>query len=353
MTDTSSLTDFGWSQHFQGQLSIDEIAAGLTPVRVTAVHHGAIDVVHPTFTSRVLLHLREDAPEEDLPTAGDWLVLDRASGTIRRVLVRKSLLKRKMPGTARRVQLIGANVDTMLVVSSCNQDFNLARLERYLVLAREANVYPVVVLTKADLADSVDHHVDAATRLMPGLVVEAIDARDPNEAGRLTPWCGPGQTVALLGSSGVGKSTLVNSLSGASVQATAPIREGDARGRHTTTGRTLLRLAAGGWLLDTPGMRELQLAGVEDAVGMIFDDVTAIAAGCRFSNCRHETEPGCAVRAAIEEGRLEADRVRRFRKLAAESVRNAETLAQRHERSRAFGKMVKAIVSEKRRMQEQ
>lgn len=353
MTDTvPTLADFGWSQHFQGHLSAEDLAAGCVPVRVTAVHHGALDVAHPAFAMRVPLHLREDAPEEDLPTAGDWLMLDRASGTIGRVLARKSLLKRKMPGTARRVQLIGANVDTMLVVSSCNQDFNLARLERYLVLAREANVYPVVVLTKADLADNkVADYVRAATRLMPGLVAEALDARDPAGVGRLAAWCGRGQTVALLGSSGVGKSTLVNTLSGSGLQATAPIREDDARGRHTTTGRSLLPLPGGAWLLDTPGMRELQLADVEEAIGTIFDDVTEVAAGCRFADCRHQTEPGCAVRAAIDEGRLDLNRVRRYRKLAAESARNTETLAQRHEASRKFGKMVKAIMKEKRRMQ--
>lgn len=352
--EANSLVDFGWSQQFQGQLSVDELAAGCTPVRVTAVHHGAIDVTSPDFSARVLLQLREDAAEEDLPTAGDWLLLAPSGDTVHRVLARKSLLKRKMPGTARRVQLIGANVDTVFVVSSCNQDFNLARLERYLVLAREAGVYPVVVLTKADLAEGrVAEYVESATKLMPGLVVEALDARDPCEVARLAAWCGPGQTVALLGSSGVGKSTLVNTLCGAGMQATAPIREDDARGRHTTTGRSLLRLPMGGWLLDTPGMRELQLAGVENALETIFDDVTEIAARCRFSDCRHETEPGCAVRAAIDEGGLDPERVRRYRKLTAESVRNEQTLAERHQANRRFGRMVKAIVKEKRRLRDQ
>ena len=250
-------------------------------------------------------------------------------------------------GTGRRVQLIAANVDTLFVVTSCNQDFNVARLERYLALAREAGAMPVVVLTKADLAPDTGDYVRAAARLMPGLLVECVDARDPAEVARLAVWCGPGQTVALLGSSGVGKSTLVNTLSGVD-QATAPIRDDDAHGRHTTTGRSMHRLPAGGWLLDTPGMRELQLADVGEGIAAVFADIDALATACRFRDCRHEGEAGCAVAAAVEKGSLDPERLRRFRKLVAEDARNSAALHERHARDRAFGRLVREATRSKR-----
>jgi ribosome biogenesis GTPase len=263
------------------------------------------------------------------------------------VLARKSLFKRKAAGTGRRVQLIAANVDTLLIVTSCNQDFNVARLERYLALAREAEVTPLVVLTKADLVDDTHDYVAAAARLMPGLFVECLDARDGEAASRLAPWCGPGQTVALVGSSGVGKSTLVNALAGEGRQAVAGIREDDARGRHTTTGRSMHRLAAGGFMIDTPGMRELQLTDVGAGIEDVFADVVETAARCRFADCRHENEPGCAVRAAIDAGDLDLDRLVRFRKLLAEDARNSATLRERRARERGFGRMVKSIMKAK------
>jgi ribosome biogenesis GTPase len=225
----------------------------------------------------------------------------------------------------------------------------VARLERYLALAHEAGVTPVVVLTKADLVDDPESYADKARRLMPGLLVECLDALDPAAvSAALTPWCGLGQTVALVGSSGVGKSTLVNTLAGAGLE-TRGIREDDARGRHTTTGRSLHRLAGGGWLIDTPGMRELQLTDAADGIAEVFDDIATLARSCRFSDCRHDTEPECAVRAAIESGTLDAARFERYRKLASEDRRNSEALHERRARDRAFGKMARAIMKAKDR----
>jgi ribosome biogenesis GTPase len=228
--------------------------------------------------------------------------------------------------------MIAANVDTAFIVSSCNQDFSVARLERYLVLAREVGVEAVVVLTKIDLTDTPEGFAGAARAIEPGLAVEMVDARDPDSVARLGAWCGPGRTVALLGSSGVGKSTLVNSLRGSDSIATQAIRAHDGTGRHTTTVREMHRLAHGGWLLDLPGMRELQLTEAATAIADIFDDFALAAQECRFSNCAHGGEPGCAVRAAIETGALTAERFERWRILEAGESANAARPGKRRSR---------------------
>lgn len=346
-TASNDLAGFGWSNFFQSQLTIDEIAATV-PARVVAVHRNVLDVANPAFAERTPLLPSHIEEEEGRPTVGDWLLLDAQSHAPLRLLDRKSLFKRKAPGKDRRIQLIAANVDTLLIVSSCNQDFNPARLERYLVLAREAGVTPVVVLTKADLTTDAESYVAMAQALMPGLIVECLDARNPDIAGPLGPWCGRGQTVALVGSSGVGKSTLVNTLTGEDSQATQAVRDDDDHGRHTTTGRSLHRLGSGGWLLDTPGIRELQLVDSDEGVEDLFADIVDLATQCRFADCGHDTEPGCAIRAALKDGRLDPERLKRFRKLAAEETRNSETLSQRRARDKGFGKMVKSIMKDKK-----
>jgi ribosome biogenesis GTPase len=339
--------DFGWSSHFQAQLTGNEPETA-TPVRVVAVHKNGFDVAGPGFSGRVpLLNADADDPEGKA-TTGDWLLVDRETHVPLRLLARRSLFRRKAAGAPQRMQLIAANVDTLFLVTSCDQDFSVARLERYLALAREAGVMPVVVLTKADLADG-GPFVAAAAKLMPGLLVEAVDARSAVEVTRaLGGWCGRGQTVALVGSSGVGKSTLVNTLLGGVELATAAIRENDGTGKHTTTRRSLHRLPAGGWLLDTPGMRELQLADAGDGIAGVFADVVEIARRCRFNDCRHGGEPGCAIEAAINEGRLDPDRVTRFMKLAREDARNSEAVWRRRARERGFGRLARRTMKEKK-----
>ncbi|TPG43621.1 ribosome small subunit-dependent GTPase A [Sphingomonas koreensis] len=273
---------------------------------------------------------------------GDWLLIDRTTRSIVRILDRTGLFKRPAPGDDRRVQLIAANVDTLFIVTSCDQDFNVARIERYLVLTREVGVRPVVVLTKADLSPTPGRLIDATRALQSGLTVELVDGRDPTSAARLAEYCGLGETVALVGSSGVGKSTLVNTLTGSDSIATQAVREDDGKGRHTTTVREMHRIAGGagrgGWLVDTPGMRELQMSEVASGVTEVFDDVTATTLECRFTNCTHVDEPGCAIRAAIAKGDLDPARVERWRKLAQEDAENSGVAAVRRSRPGKVGK---------------
>lgn len=323
-----TLEDLGWRPFFSAQISEDD-GAGCHPARVMAVHRGKIAVAGAETIRMIPPYVADASVAEDHPTVGDWLLVDDVTLDVRRVLQRENLFKRQAPGTDKKTQLIAANVDTLFIVASCNKDFSTARLERYLVLAQEVGVQPVVILTKTDLTDTPDIFAEAVRDLRPGLLIEAVNGRDPVSVARLATWCGKGQTVALVGSSGVGKSTLVNSLRGSDGIATQAIRKGDDTGRHTTTVREMHRLTGGGWLLDTPGMRELQLTDAGSGIAEIFDDFVEAAQHCRFSNCTHEVEPGCAVGAAIADGRLSSARLDRWRRLANEEIYNRASLTER------------------------
>ncbi len=311
---THTLEDLGWRPFFGVQVLQDEAQACLA-VRVMAVHRGKLAVAGNDFEGQIDSHLATSQGEEDRPTVGDWLLIDRISHEPLRLLTRASLFKRRAAGGDHRLQLIAANVDTVLIVASCNQDFNIPRLERYLVLAREVGVTPVIVLTKIDLTDTPERFAEAARHLQPGLRVECINARDPASAARLAALCGKGETVALLGSSGVGKSTLVNTLRGSDTIATQAVREHDGKGRHTTTVREMHRLDHGGWLMDTPGMREFQMVEAATGLAEVFDDIVLLTLECRFTNCSHGSEPGCAIQASLAAGTLEPARLDRWRKL--------------------------------------
>jgi ribosome biogenesis GTPase len=347
-----SLLELGWSNFFIQQLSLDEWDE-VIPVRIIAHHRTELMVASDQGRFGVAL----PANFEGQVTVGDWLLLD-SQKQLSRVLERSSVFSRKAPGGKHRTQLIAANVDTLFIVCSMNQDFNLNRIERYLVLANEAQAEAVLVLTKADLCESpevVDGFIAQIQSLNPYLMVIAVNALHTTALGQFSPWCKKGKTLALLGSSGVGKSTLANLLTGDTSLLTAGIREGDSKGRHTTTSRSLHLIPAGeilsgGILLDTPGMRELQLANMEDGIEETFADIMAFADHCRFFDCSHEANlsesSGCAVQAAIINGELEERRVISFQKLQREDQLNSASLAERRDKDKKLGKMIRSVQNE-------
>jgi len=310
------LAALGWSAQFSDQV----IEPDVFPARVTAVHRARIEALAEVGAVDLI-------PASTLSTStvavGDWVVVrDRVA---LRVLDRHSLVARKAAGSGVARQVIAANLDALFIVSSCNADFNAGRMERFLVLAASAGVEPVVVLTKADTAADPQDFMAQAQALKSGLAVVLMDAKRGDVRALLAPWCGPGQTVALLGSSGVGKTTIANALTGGAA-AVQEVRDDDAKGRHTTTGRYLVAMTDGGWLIDTPGMREVQLSDAYDGIGLFFDDLTARSLTCKFRNCRHAGEPGCAVQGAIAAGDLDPARLVRWQKLLAEDGTNTATM---------------------------
>lgn len=326
-----SLPDLGWSPRFMMQLSIEQLET-LTPARIITVHRNGYDALSVTGQ----LNLWAKPNGTDSITVGDWVLVDQ-SGLIHHRLERVTALSRRAAGENAQQQMIAANVDVLFIVTSCNDDFNLARLERYLVLARSAGCQSAIVLTKPDLCEAPDQYAHQAQSLAPDLPVITVNAHDPAQAVQLTDWWKKGQTAALLGSSGVGKSTLTATLTGQDI-VTQSIRADDAKGRHTTTARNLYQAQHGGWLLDTPGMRALRLTDVTDGIEAVFADLASLSGQCRFRDCSHASEPGCAIQVEISAGRLDPDRLRRWQKLAREDLRNKQTLAQSRSRDKATAK---------------
>jgi ribosome biogenesis GTPase len=325
LTEGFVLSELGWSPDFQEQFE-HYAREGLAPGRVAVQHRGAYDVFTELreLSAEPSGRLRFDAHgAADLPAVGDWVALELRPGggaTIQAVLPRRTAFIRTAASDQHRgteEQVVAANVDVVFLVTALVDDLNPRRLERYLVLAWDSGAEPVVVLTKADLCADVSAaraEVEAVAIAVPVHAVSNVTGVGLDE---LLPYFAGNRTVAALGSSGVGKSTLINSLTGRELQAVAELRR-DGRGRHTTTRRQLIPVPGGGLFLDTPGMRELQLAEVEYGVEETFDDVAELAARCRFRDCAHDAEPGCAVRAALESGELERARFESYRKLQRE-----------------------------------
>jgi ribosome biogenesis GTPase len=343
---TFSLHQLGWRPDYARHLVLDDFDAGY-PARVMVVHRSGLVVLSSRGQASVVVpHALSDAAEG--VAVGDWVLVEHEADRVLRVLERQSVLLRMAAGGDHRRQPIAANLDVLFVVSSCNDDFNASRIERYLALALDAGVAPVIVLTKADTCDDVAGRVAAAEQLMRDLPVVAVNALDAASASQLAPWLAPGRTVAFVGSSGVGKSTLTNRLIEEPTQRTSGIREDDARGRHTTTAREMFPTPSGAWVIDTPGMRELRMAAAEPDLGAVFDDVEQLAAQCRFRDCSHEGDAGCAVEAAVAEGVLDARRLSNYRKLQREAMRTQQTLREQHEYAREFHATAKRAIRAKR-----
>ncbi|HEY3335845.1 MAG TPA: ribosome small subunit-dependent GTPase A [Candidatus Limnocylindrales bacterium] len=345
-----ALVDLGWDPGWATAF-LPHDAAGLVPARVVAAHRDAWIVAQPggapDATAAVSGRFRHEAyGPGDFPAVGDWVALARSAGDgspslIQAVLPRRTAFTRsageeRVAGNLVAEQVLAANVDVAFVVAGMDGDFNLRRIERYLAVAWSGGATPVIVLNKADMAADVDGLRIAASAVAPGVEVVAISALHGDGVEPLrAAYLARGRTAVVLGSSGVGKSTLVNALAGAERQRTAAVREDDSRGRHTTTHRELVRLPGGALLIDTPGIRSLGVAGASDGLDPAFADIAELALACRFSDCRHAGEPGCAIAAALTSGRLSAERLASHRKLereAAHVARASDPLLRAEER---------------------
>ena len=315
-----NLYDFGWDDGFAAALEPHD---NCIPARVAAQHRGEYDVLTERGEQRahVAGRLRHEASSgADLPAVGDWVAL--RDETIHAVLPRRSAFQRKVAFHTTEAQVLAANIDTVFVVTGLDEDFSARRLERYLTLAWESGATPAVVLTKADLCDDPLAMLLEAEQVAVGVPAHVVSNVTGEGLDELVTYLAPAKTVALLGSSGVGKSSLVNRLFDDEVQATKELAE-DGTGRHTTTARQLFRLPGGAMLVDTPGLREVQLWDADEGIQEAFSDVDELAADCRFNDCAHMREPGCAVQAAIDEGRLPRERLQSYRALQRELKRLA------------------------------
>jgi len=341
-----SLERFGWTPERETEFE-QHRADGLVPARV-AVEHRSQYVLYTgegELRAELAGRLRH---EGEMPAVGDWVAL-RPPSTIAAILPRRTVFSRKEPWKSAEEQILAVNADAVFVTSALTErDFKPRRLERYLATAWESGAEPVIVLTKRDLCEWVDSAVAEVQAIAFGVPVHAVSAVTREGVEELRSYLEPNRTVALLGSSGVGKSTLVNRLVGEELLATREIRD-DGRGRHTTTHRELVLLPGGGLVLDTPGLRELQLWDVGEGLDTAFEDVAAIASRCRFSDCEHRTEPGCAVREALASGRLSRERFESFGKLQRELDRLERRLDQRAKAE--FGRQIRSEARTRRRTQ--
>jgi len=340
------LGQLGWRACYSTQLTLEDLDRGRV-ARIASVHRSRIEALCETGTVEVVAAAAWHAEGATPVAVGDWVLVEHGTARLLRVLERQSVIRRLAAGEAQREQAIAANVDTAFVVTSCNADFNASRLERYLAVVLDGGVTPVIVLTKADLCDDTGRYRDEAARVAAGTAVIALDARDPAVQVALADWLGAGQSVVFIGSSGVGKSTLVNTLTGASSQATQGIREDDARGRHTTTARQMLPMPGGAWLIDVPGMRELKIGAAQAGLGEAFGDLEALARSCRFRDCAHGDDSGCALRAAVEAGALDPRRLGNFLKLQREAARATEAEHVRRATFRRTGRLHRKMSRER------
>jgi ribosome biogenesis GTPase / thiamine phosphate phosphatase len=343
----------GWTDALQAAFA-PHAAEGLVPARVAVAYGATFRVVtgDGEYLADSTGRMRHEAQgRRDLPAVGDWVAVKPTTAvggraTIQAILPRKSVFSRKAAGTDTTEQILATNVDTAFLMTAFDQDLNLRRLERYLAMTWESGATPVILINKTDLSDQVDALSTEVGGIALGVPVHAISAKHSNGLDALAPYLVPGHTLVVLGSSGVGKSTLINRLVGNERLATQEVRDSDHRGKHTTTHRELIVLPGGALLIDTPGMRELQLWSADAGMVEAFDDIATLGAECYFADCQHATEPKCAVKKAVEDGSLPAERLANFHKLRAEQEALAarqDTFAQqeRKKRDRAGSRAVR------------
>ena len=332
-----NINDYGHVPHFENLPGI--------PARVTAVHKERYEIVCAHGITHARLKTREYfVDSQDFPTTGDFVMInyiDNGDSQIIATLPRKTFFSRREPGPIPRDQAVAANFDYVFIMQSLNLDFNPKRLERYLTLAWQSGATPVILLTKADLVEDYWDCLTQVERVAAGVNVHVVSAHSGYGLPRLNTYLQPGNTVVFLGSSGVGKSSLVNALAGEDIMSVSAIREDDSKGRHTTTHRQLIRLKSGVMIIDTPGMRELGMWDVSEGLADAFTDVEAFLGKCRFSDCKHEREPGCAIKAALASGQLDMGRWESYQKLKEEAVDKAEMLRRKNEWHKSVAKFAK------------
>ena len=347
-----TLEDLGWTPSLAAAFE-PRAAEGLVPGRINLEHTHIYRVLTPAGEqlARVAGRLRHQAGgRADFTAVGDWVALEPAppgggDARIRSILPRFSRFSRRAAGDPTEEQVVAANIDVVFLVSGLDQEFSARRIERYLLTAWDSGATPVIVLNKCDLVDDVGPYLKAVEAIAQGTPVVAVSARRRASLQMLRAYLGRGRTAALLGSSGVGKSSIVNGLIGEERLRTQDVRESDSRGRHTSAARQMVLLPGGGILIDTPGMRELQLWDTGDALASAFADIEALAESCRFRDCRHAGEPDCAVAAAVEDQRLAPERLRSYHKLQQEQAFQTRQQDQRaqQEQKRRFKIMTKAL----------
>ena len=357
------LNAYGWSETLQTHF-IPHAAQGLVPGRIIVQQRGGYRLITEAgeIDARATGPLMKAASDIERPTAGDWVAVEARPGEttalVHAVLPRATAFIRKASGPRAGAQVVAANVDVALLVASLNANLNPRRLERYLVTTYESGARPVIVLTKSDLAEFLAEDIAEIEAIASGAPVLALSAKTGEGLAQLSVHLQPGQTAVLLGSSGAGKSTLLNVLAGEERMATREVRATDDRGRHTTSHRELVLLPSGALILDTPGMRELGLWDADEGVSTTFADIEELQTQCRFRDCRHGEEPGCAIQAALEDGSLDPGRLYNFEKLQAElahdrrrqdplaALEHKKLWASRHKASKVRMKMKRGVLDE-------